>query len=257
MAKDPAFLFYASDFISGVSDLTMEERGQYITLLCLQHQKGIVSEKTIRLNLGSVSVEVLAKFTKDESGNYYNNRLREEIEKRAVFTESRRNNGVKGGRPKASAKPNGYPNDKPKNNHIEDENENKDESELENEKYLIPEILQNWYETFPTYTKSKSDDFPAVMRVIAFMMQQHGIGNMNDPDAKEKILGTFAAISDAVKNDNFWINKPLKSIANNIQEFYNKIKNPQKNGAKKQSGGNLRAEVQNEFDKRYGNKQPA
>ena len=31
--KDPAFLFYSSDFITGCMGLTMEERGQYITLI--------------------------------------------------------------------------------------------------------------------------------------------------------------------------------------------------------------------------------
>ena len=40
MERDPAFLFYSSDFLSGIADLNMEERGQYITLLCVQHQKG-------------------------------------------------------------------------------------------------------------------------------------------------------------------------------------------------------------------------
>ena len=97
--KDPAFLFYSSDFLSGVSDLTMEERGQYITLLCVQHQKGVLTEKTIRLSVGSVSVFVLNKFFKDENGNYSNKRLEKESEKRIKFTESRRNNGKKGGRP--------------------------------------------------------------------------------------------------------------------------------------------------------------
>jgi hypothetical protein len=122
MAKDPAILFYSSDFLNGVSDLTMEERGQYITLLCLQHQKGSLSEKTIRLSVGSVSVDVMKKFNKDEEGNYYQERLNEEIQKRANFTESRRNNGFKGGRPKANVKPNGYP----KHNLMEDVNENED-----------------------------------------------------------------------------------------------------------------------------------
>jgi hypothetical protein len=103
--KDPAFLFYSSDFLSGVSDLTMEERGQYITLLCIQHQKGVLTEKTIRLLVGSCSVDVLNKFTKDSDGNYYNERLKIESEKRNKFTESRRNNGLKGGRPIKSDKP--------------------------------------------------------------------------------------------------------------------------------------------------------
>tara|TARA_R110002050_G_scaffold268962_1_gene411152 strand:- start:225 stop:347 length:123 start_codon:yes stop_codon:yes gene_type:complete len=33
-AKAPAFQLYAQDFLTGVMDLTMEERGVYITLLC-------------------------------------------------------------------------------------------------------------------------------------------------------------------------------------------------------------------------------
>lgn len=98
--KNPAVLFYTSDFMSGVSDLTMEERGQYITMLCIQHQKGELSEKTIRLNVGLVSDDVMSKFIKDENGNFYNKRMREETEKRNKFTESRLNNGVRGGRPK-------------------------------------------------------------------------------------------------------------------------------------------------------------
>lgn len=108
--KDPAFLFYTSDFITGISDLTMEERGQYITLLCLQHQKGHLTEKTIRLNVANVSVDVLEKFTKDENGLFYNERLEIEIEKRSSFVDSRRENGKLGGRPKAKeAKPLGKP----------------------------------------------------------------------------------------------------------------------------------------------------
>lgn len=127
MAKDPAFLFYSSDFLNGVSDLTMEERGQYITLLCIQHQKGELTEKTICLTLGSVSVDVLSKFTKLENGNLVNLRLIEETEKRNNYTESRRNNGSKGGRPKKTEviedKPYAKPYVKATTNHIEDENE--------------------------------------------------------------------------------------------------------------------------------------
>lgn len=134
--KDPAFLFYSSDFLSGVSDLTMEERGQYITLLCIQHQKGVLTEKTIRLLVGSCSVDVLNKFTKDSDGNYYNERLKIESEKRNKFTESRRNNGLKGGRPIKSDKPN----EESKNNlvvnhmatHMGNEDENKDCNSLLN-----------------------------------------------------------------------------------------------------------------------------
>jgi hypothetical protein len=142
--KDPAFLFYSSDFLTGCANLTMEERGQYITLLCLEHQLGRLSEKTIRLSVGSVSVDVLAKFKQDENGLLYNERLEIEIEKRSNFINTRRTNGLKGGRPKAeNKKPNGLANGKPngKANEKLIENENVIEiinsiKDLFDEKYL-------------------------------------------------------------------------------------------------------------------------
>jgi hypothetical protein len=126
MSKDPAILFYTGDFLNGCTDLTFEERGQYITLLCLQHQKGHLSEKTIRLSVGSVSVDVLKKLSKDETGNYFNERMELEMQKRSHFLDSRYFNGKKGGRPvKANNKPNSKPNKKAKQNLHEDDNENR------------------------------------------------------------------------------------------------------------------------------------
>jgi hypothetical protein len=165
MAKDPAFLFYSSDFLNGVADLTMEERGQYITLLCLQHQKGSLSEKTIRLQVGSVSVDVLKKFVKDKEGNYYQERLKEEIEKRANFTESRRNNGFKGGRPKANAKPNAYP----KNNLMEDEDDNEDVNinKDDNEKLEMPFTSENFIKYWGIWKDYKKKEYNFKFKSIA------------------------------------------------------------------------------------------
>lgn len=88
--KDPAFLFYASDFITGIQDLTMEERGQYITLLCIEHQKGRLSKKLIQLSVGNVTADVLSKFKVDENGLYYNERLEVEMEKRREHSDKQR-----------------------------------------------------------------------------------------------------------------------------------------------------------------------
>lgn len=96
MGKDPAFLFYPKDFLTGVSDLTMEERGQYITLLCLQHQKGRLSEKMISINMPDAAADVLAKFRQDENGNFFNERLEAEIEKRAQHSEKQRQRALEG-----------------------------------------------------------------------------------------------------------------------------------------------------------------
>lgn len=91
-SKSPSFNFYSADFLVGVSDLTMTERGQYITLLCLQHQKGRMSKRIIDITVPNVSDFVLEKFSIDENGLYYNERLEQEALKRKAYSESRSNN---------------------------------------------------------------------------------------------------------------------------------------------------------------------
>lgn len=112
---DPAFLFYPTDFLGGVSDLTMEERGQYITMLCLQHQKGSISQKQLTLNFqNNLSPDVLAKFEQDDVG-YFNVRLRAEIEKRAQIANRQSERGKKGGAPRGNTNAKKQPENKQKN----------------------------------------------------------------------------------------------------------------------------------------------
>ncbi len=90
MAKDPAVLFYTSDFISGTITMTDEERGRYILLLCLQHQKGRLTDRDMETIKDMQEVQI--KFERLEDGFYYNIRMKEEAEKRKSYSESRRNN---------------------------------------------------------------------------------------------------------------------------------------------------------------------
>lgn len=212
--KDPAVLFYTGDFMTGCSCLTMEERGQYITLLCLQHQIGHLNEKTIRLSLGSVSVDVLQKFKKDENGNYYNERMDDEIKKRSQFVDSRKINGAKGGRPITknkesniiNIKPLGYPSGKPSEKLIENENinENKYKNDfLKNiEKINLNIELHEYYD-------------------IAFSFYKLFENNLIEAGAKTKILekakGTWIDdIRLLIEKDNYEIDQ--------IRKVYNYLK---------------------------------
>ena len=96
MAKDPAFLFYSSDFLSGTQFFTHEQKGKYITLLCLQHQHGHLQEKHMLMICGTYDNDLFEKFTKDADGLYYQQRLEMEIERRKKYSESRRDNRLKG-----------------------------------------------------------------------------------------------------------------------------------------------------------------
>jgi hypothetical protein len=91
MSKDPAVLFYTSDFLSGTFTMTNEQVGMYIRLLCLQHQKGKLTEKDMLSICKAYDVEIWSKF-KNEEGAFYNERMYNETIRRQKFSESRRNN---------------------------------------------------------------------------------------------------------------------------------------------------------------------
>ena len=91
MSKDPAVLFYTSDFLSGTFTMSNEQVGKYIRLLCLQHQKGKLSEKDMLSICQAYDVDIYEKFEKVD-GFFINNRMYDEAIRRQKFTESRRNN---------------------------------------------------------------------------------------------------------------------------------------------------------------------
>lgn len=93
MKKDPAVLFYTSDFLAGTITMTDDEVGKYIKLLCIQHQRGHLPESTIlQMCGGEKNDEIFSKFEVDEDGLYYNERMDVESKKRRAYTESRNRN---------------------------------------------------------------------------------------------------------------------------------------------------------------------
>jgi len=82
MAKDPAFLFYTSDFLTGTMFLSHEQTGIYIRLLCSQHQHGGIIDKVSFNSLVGTHDILRAKFIETETG-FYNERLAIEVDLRA------------------------------------------------------------------------------------------------------------------------------------------------------------------------------
>jgi hypothetical protein len=94
MGKNPAVLFYTSDFLSGTILFTDEEVGKYVRLLCLQHQlyPDHIPENHMIFICESYDSAVIKKFDRDSAGMYYNQRMEIEIKKRINYCESRSNN---------------------------------------------------------------------------------------------------------------------------------------------------------------------
>ena len=132
--KDPAMLFYTSDFLTGVTLLNMKERGQYITLLCLQQQLGHMTLKQMQTAVGKLSEAVMGKFIQDDDGLYYNRRADIEINKRKAHSQKQRENVQKRWNKETEEIPKDVPKEYDGINHgittvipLENENENRNE----------------------------------------------------------------------------------------------------------------------------------
>lgn len=152
MAKDPAVLFYTSDFLSGTRTMKHEEVGMYITLLCLQHQYGKLSEEDMLSICYEYREKIFSKFEKID-GYYYNKRMMEESVKRSKYTESRRNNA------KVKHKQKDMQEHMPE--HMENENENINDNINKDKVYRKFDHLKITQSEFnilnKTYSKDKID----------------------------------------------------------------------------------------------------
>lgn len=126
--KAPAFQFYPADFIMGTNEMTSEEVGGYIRLLCHQWTNGGVPEnrkkiETISRIFGESLDTVLEKFELCEGGKYKNSRLEAVRLEQEIYRAKQAENGKKGGNPAFKKgesnpyyKPQGNPKDKQADN---------------------------------------------------------------------------------------------------------------------------------------------
>ena len=147
MAKDPAVLFYTSDFLTGVRRMTYEQVGKYITLLCMQHQYGSLTEKDMMHICGTYDEDIWLKFEKTDAG-FINKRMHDEAEKRKRYSESRRNNKLN-----STKKQDMINISSSYDKHMENENENENEVVIRNKiqkgkGFVKPELfqVQNYFE---------------------------------------------------------------------------------------------------------------
>ena len=91
MAKDPAVLFYTSDFLTGTAMFTDAQAGKYIRLLCIQHQSGGINKDYFNEQVPQDS-PIRSKFILENDGFYRNERMKNEAEKRKKFVKSRHEN---------------------------------------------------------------------------------------------------------------------------------------------------------------------
>lgn len=171
MSKDPAFLFYPGDWLGGTIHFSREEKGAYIDLLMVQFNIGHMTSHMVLKCLGQDADKfwkegsIKDKFKTDPAGNFFNERLEIEKEKRLKYTKSRKNN--KEGKNQYSVHTDGH-----MTSHMENENTN--ENEDENRKGVQGET---------GFIKPKVED------VIAYL-SENGI---NSPIEAEKFVDFYTS----------------------------------------------------------------
>lgn len=212
MAKDPAVLLYTSDFLSGTMTMTNEEVGMYIRLLCLQHQKGKLSEKDMLSICKTYVQDIYEKFEKVD-GFYINKRMYEEAEKRSKYTESRRNNAKTKHMPKHMVK------------HMENENANENINRIKNKiKPTLSEVEDYFLEKGSTTEQAKK----------AF--DYYEVADWHDAKGKPVKNWKQKMLSVWINNSNFKtnFNKPTKMQM--YEDLFNRV------------AANLKSEEQSKTD---------
>jgi uncharacterized protein YdaU (DUF1376 family) len=188
MSKDPAVLFYTSDFLSGTFTMTNEQVGKYIRLLCLQHQKGKLTEKDLLSICQAYDADIWEKFEQLD-GFFINNRMYDEAIRRSKFTESRRNNAKS---VKNDSTSEAYEKHMPK--HMETETEIKNNKDIfinniEPFKNLLNESYQEFIDYWTEPSKSgklryeAEKFFDIKRRVNTWLQNKNKYGNSKNTDA--------------------------------------------------------------------------
>jgi uncharacterized protein YdaU (DUF1376 family) len=277
MAKDPSVLWYASDYLTGTSHFSFEEKGFFTDLLCHQQQKGHLSRDTImRLSRGCFDKLwpiVSEKFKQDNNGLFFNERMDLEIDRRKNFRAAQSERGKKGGRPKSENKAGGYAGENPGESHglapekpektlLENENEIENENIIENKKndggvgegkFLILEMLLIWKKAKPEYPEDKSIDLPALQSLANFICNQEKM--VYDPlntSTAHQISTIWGGLAEYIAGHNFFRDYSLYQVNKHIQNICQKLRNGTDTKKGSRSGAKFSSEQLNSaFTKFY------
>ena len=218
MAKDPAFLFYTSDFSTGTQFFSDEQVGKYVRLLLAQHQIGHLHEKHMLQICKWYDEDVFGKFVKDEKGLYYNIRLENEVIKRKAYSDSRSKN---------SKKKHTY------DKHTENEDIISIEANTEysillkkenEEKMVVIEMVKVWKKHNPNYLEDKEYDYTACLQMAYKIAKVKGWKEADVIDFKElEVIESWKKIMAFIVTDGFLKNLPLKNLNNQFQMVVQKM----------------------------------
>lgn len=199
MAKDPAVLWYWSDWHSGTSLMSRFLKGCYMDLLHAQFNHGPLSLENIKqilgMDFGNSWPSLQKKFSVNPEGLFLNERMEYEKNRRRNFLEKQSLNGKKGGR-KAKLNPTLNPEidigltNIENENRIEDENNSLERGVGENLCYNAEDLIlgnQIQFETICTVTGKPAEIAKESLRNYHLWLEE----NEKYPKPKKSFFAGF------------------------------------------------------------------
>lgn len=235
MAKDPAFSFYAQDFILDTVQWTRAAKGLHCELLSIAWINGFIEadENGAPVELDEDGLKLwrsrVSKKWVLEDGKLYNNRLELTRESRKKFKENQSEKGRKSAERRATEK-------QPNTNHgsttvqpdspvepFEREREYEKEiiDEVGVEKFLVPQMVEIFGRAIPTYPAEKYRDGPALLSIAKFLCQRGNLRGAPEENV-QPVLDAWEQLSLVIAADSFYCQKSLSTISNHIQEIVQK-----------------------------------
>jgi uncharacterized protein YdaU (DUF1376 family) len=92
MGKQPYFKFYPDDYIGGTMGFSPEQHGVYLLCLIFQHKNGHFSNEQADSITGNKFSIIKTKFSVDENGLFFNDRMEIETNRQNEYSQSRSKN---------------------------------------------------------------------------------------------------------------------------------------------------------------------
>jgi len=191
MGKDPAFLFYTSDFIMGTMFMTDDQVGIYIRMLCAQHQHGgLIDKVSFNSKVGNNNI-VRSKFIETEDG-FYNERLFNEMAKRSKKSTNLSINAKKRWEKKCKSNAMAMQGDMP--------TENENENVIKEDRGVGKGEFNAIWELYPVKDGKKA----AERYFNASVKTKEDVGNIHK--ALKNYLGSKKVKEGYIKNGSTWFN---------------------------------------------------
>jgi len=212
MAKDPAFLFYPGDFLTGTMFMSNEDIGIYVRLLCAQHQHGGFISKDNFNSLSAGKYVIIKKFIEAEEG-FFNERLMAEMHKREKKSSNLSKNAkIRWDKHRDAIASKNNANEYATHMPIEDRNRNRNNT-LNTEKSIIGEMTKVWMELNPSYQLEENNDYPPLLNIAYKIAKIKGWQKSEVVNGKlEETAKSWQTVAKFIKGDDFYKKLELATI---------------------------------------------